>query len=112
MDFLSPDGIDSSICLTISELLGLSPREFQLTQAIFDGMGESEMAQALRISPNTVSCYLGRIYRKVGVSGRVQLVVRIIEKFAELHVRSRCADTPQQCPLNNGSSAKSIQRSN
>jgi DNA-binding NarL/FixJ family response regulator len=63
----------------LRELLGLSPREAEITQALIDDSKEIAIAHDLGISHHTVHAHVRRIYRKLGVSSRTQLLVRVFE---------------------------------
>ena len=63
---------------TIAESLQLSHREFQIARALFDDEKELCIARKLGISKHTVNTYLQRLYQKLHVSSRVQLVVRLV----------------------------------
>ena len=64
---------------TIANRLSLSERELQIVQAIFDDQHENQIAQELAISSHTVHTHLERLYHKLDVSSRVELVVRIVK---------------------------------
>lgn len=68
----------------IRKHLRMSEREFEIAQALFDDMNESEIADTLGISPHTVHTHLERLYRKTGVSSRVQLVVFVLHEYMDL----------------------------
>lgn len=68
----------------IAQSLKLSDREFQIVQCVFDDRKELAIATDLDISPHTVHTYLERLYRKLGVSSRVELVVRVFEEHLSL----------------------------
>ena len=53
----------------------LTPRQRQLVQLVAEGMGNREVAQNMNITENTVKKSLLRIFDKVGVSNRVELVL-------------------------------------
>lgn len=53
----------------------LSPREEQVVNLVVEGIGNREVAQQLGIKENTVKKSLLRIYDKLGVSNRVELVL-------------------------------------
>ena len=52
----------------------LSARERQVIQHVAGGMSNREIAQALQLSPHTVKNYLFRIFDKLGVSSRTELL--------------------------------------
>ena len=67
---------------SIVRSLGLSDREAQVTSLILgDGSCESAMAASLSISPHTVHTHLERIYRKLKVTNRSQVVSRIFQLY-------------------------------
>lgn len=63
--------------------LDLSKRQFQIAQAIFDGAKEITIAESLGISTHTVHTHIERLYHKLGVGNRCELIIRIFaEHFA------------------------------
>lgn len=69
---------------SIAQLLRLSPRELQILQCIFEGQSEGAIAPQLDISAYTVHAYVGRIYRKLGVHSRCELIIRIFAAYVSL----------------------------
>jgi DNA-binding NarL/FixJ family response regulator len=65
----------------IANSLRISDRELQIIQEIFDDRKESAIADELTISVHTVHTHLERLYRKLGVSTRVGLVVCILSEY-------------------------------
>jgi DNA-binding CsgD family transcriptional regulator len=53
----------------------LSKREQDVTRCLAAGLTNREIAQELKISQNTVKNYLFRIFNKLGVSSRVEVVI-------------------------------------
>jgi two-component system nitrate/nitrite response regulator NarL len=66
--------------LTRSSGTNLTEREQQVTQLVAEGMKNREIAQALHVTEHTVSNYLHRIFEKVGVSSRVQLILYALSR--------------------------------
>ena len=64
--------------------LNLSARETQIVRGIFDDRTESTIASRLGISAHTVHTYTERLYQKVWVTNRVQLVLRVTNEFLAL----------------------------
>jgi DNA-binding NarL/FixJ family response regulator len=65
----------------IANSLRISDRELEIVQGIFDDRKEYAIAQELKISVHTVHTYLERLYRKLGVSSRVTLVLYILSEY-------------------------------
>lgn len=61
--------------------LGLSKREKEITQRVFDNLGETAIARDLGLAPSTVHTYLRRLYRKLGVRSRGELLVLVFSAF-------------------------------
>ena len=53
----------------------LTPREEQVVALVADGLSNREIAQELGLSEHTVKKYLFRIFDKLGISSRVELVL-------------------------------------
>ena len=81
--------VDSRTWKDISSALRLSPRELEITQGIFDDRKELAIARQLGISAHTVHSHIERLYRKLDVSSRVQLVVRVLAELQQLNGHTR-----------------------
>ena len=57
--------------------LRLSPRELQIARGLLGGMGEAEIGESRGISEHTVHSHLLRLFRKIGVHSRADLLLRI-----------------------------------
>src|SRR4051812_48619288 len=68
----------------LATVLGLSPRECGIVRAVFDGDTEKRIAERIGLSPHTVHTYLWRIYRKLQVQSREELLVRVFAEFRSL----------------------------
>lgn len=58
---------------SLQRLLGLTPAECLLVQALYAGQGMSQAAVALRISRETAKSQLASVFRKCGVRSQAQL---------------------------------------
>ncbi len=58
-----------------------TPREKQVLQLLVDGHSDREIASALTVSPRTVQNTVSRLLLKTGVSNRVALTVRVLERM-------------------------------
>lgn len=65
----------------------LTPREEQAVSLVAEGMNNRQIAQELKVKENTVKKSLLRIYDKLGVSNRVELVL-----YALSHSQERSPD--------------------
>jgi len=66
---------------TLAEKLQLSERQLQIIQRMFDDSSEARIALDLGISEHTVHTHIERLYRKLGVSSRCELLVRVFGEF-------------------------------
>jgi DNA-binding NarL/FixJ family response regulator len=60
----------------------LTPREEQVVALVADGLSNRHVARELGLSENTIKKYLFRIFDKVGVSSRVELVLYAVTRGA------------------------------
>lgn len=72
---------------SLAAVLGLSVRESGVVRAVFDGASEKRIAERFGLSPHTVHTYLWRIYRKLHVQSREELLVRVFAEFRSLPKR-------------------------
>ncbi len=68
----------------IARRLNLSPRELEIVAHVLADEKESTIALGLAISSHTVHTFLKRLYLKLGVTSRVELVMRVFAEFASL----------------------------
>lgn len=54
----------------------LTPRERQVLALLSEGLTIGQIATRLAISPRTVETHVAKLYRKLGVGGRVQAIAR------------------------------------
>ncbi len=65
----------------------LTPREEQVVALVADGLTNREVAAELGLSEHTIKEYLLRIFDKLGISTRVELVL-----YAVCHGENRAAE--------------------
>ena len=71
----------------IRTALRLPSRELQIIQHICDDEADEAVARALGISASTVRTHLQRLYRRLGVHGRIGLLLRVFEEHLALEAR-------------------------
>jgi DNA-binding NarL/FixJ family response regulator len=59
------------------EVHGASAREREVATLLARGLGTTEIAQALVVSPHTVSDHVKSLFEKLGVASRQELVARV-----------------------------------
>jgi len=73
--FLEEGGEKSAEASRRSDYLGLlTSREAEIARTAAQGLQDKEIAAALGLSTRTVSNTLRRIYRKIGVDNRLELI--------------------------------------
>lgn len=65
----------------ISTRLRLSTREAQIARLLLDERDEADIAATLSISPRTVHGHLERLYRKLHIHSRSQLLLRLFKAY-------------------------------
>ncbi|MGH9773815.1 MAG: response regulator transcription factor [Candidatus Acidiferrales bacterium] len=61
----------------------LTRRENQVVRLVADGLSNRGVASKLGLSEHTVSNYLFRIYEKLGISSRVELILYVLNQDRE-----------------------------
>ncbi|WP_372682550.1 response regulator transcription factor [Desulfosarcina sp.] len=72
------------IGLKLTELNLFSPREIQIITLVSQGMKNKEIAQHLFISSETVKKHLNNVYRRMGVTSRLELIAKIYEQIVNI----------------------------
>jgi DNA-binding CsgD family transcriptional regulator len=65
----------------LGDSLRLSERELQIVQGIFEDKKQESIAFSLGISPHSVNTYIQRIYGKLRIGSRPQLIVRVMSEY-------------------------------
>lgn len=81
---------------SISESLRPSTRQSQITRRILKGQKEAQIAEALGISTHTLHKYLMRLYRKLDVGDRCELVLRVFAAYVSAKNRETCGPPTQR----------------
>ncbi len=80
----------------IARTLRLTKRELQIVQGVFDNLPKTGIARRLQISDHTVHTHLNRLFKKIAVTTRTELVLRIMEQMITL-TRSESGTLPPIC---------------
>ena len=73
---------DEEWCVLVNRL-GLSPREAEIVRLIFDDLSKDAIARQLSLSSHTIQTYLRRLYRKLDVRSRGELLILVFFEFLE-----------------------------
>ena len=71
----------TNICLG----LNLSNRQVQIVTLLLEGHKTFSVAAVLSISPDTVRAHLRRLYLKLEISDRLELMTRCVREFRRLY---------------------------
>lgn len=80
------EALQSAMPLRCSDTMGrplLSKREEEVVPLVAEGMTNKEISQKLRLSEHTVKNHLFRIYDKLGISSRVELILYAVTQRSE-----------------------------
>jgi DNA-binding NarL/FixJ family response regulator len=65
----------------LAKIAALSKREEEIARLVASGLSNGEVAQRLSLSRHTVKNYLFRVYEKLGISTRIELVLYILSHY-------------------------------
>jgi DNA-binding CsgD family transcriptional regulator len=86
------DRIPEDVWVWLMHRLALSPRETQILKGVCNGADQADLAAELLISPHTIHTLTSRLYAKLGVRTRAQLIAYAFMTYvadrADLHVMS------------------------
>lgn len=75
---IQPDTVRYVLTCAPSAHPNLSPREHEIVRLVARGFPNKTIARALNISPCTVATHLRRIFTRLGVNSRAEMVARIL----------------------------------
>lgn len=78
----------------VQEELGLSPQQAQIVRYLLQAKGDKQIAREMGISMATVRTYMSRLFQKLDVNDRVELVLQV---FACLRVAGRDDELQMHC---------------
>ncbi len=65
----------------LAKVLGFSARQGQVARCLTLGMSDRQIATELELSEHTVRTHLSRIYQKLNVQDRMELVLLVFRQF-------------------------------
>ncbi len=72
-----PLPLDDQTWEAVAETLDLSPQQERIVALLLRGMRDKQVACELGLSVPTVRTYLGRIFLRLGVQDRIELILRV-----------------------------------
>ena len=86
--------ISSEAWVCVCRHLQLSKREAQIARGVMEDLKECAIASRLEISTHTVHTHMERLYQKLGVNSRVQLVIVLMRCFLAQTQHPDCSLPP------------------
>lgn len=74
---------DRQLWLAIAAELALSPQQQRIVELLLLGYQDKQIAEELKLSVPTVRTYLKRIFDRVGVADRVELLLHVFAMAQE-----------------------------
>ena len=87
---LRPSPFHPSEWQRVSEKLGFSTQQGRIVELILRGASDKEIAAVLGLSRHTVRTYLSRIFARLGVSDRLELVIHVFVAVLHEGEHRRC----------------------
>lgn len=87
-------GFGDAAWMQLARSLRLSKREVEISRGVFENLKEQALAAELNISEHTIHTHLNRLFRKLHVQTRAQMVLRIMQEFFAL---TRGGSLPSIC---------------
>jgi len=91
--------LPDEVWLRLGDSLRLSDRELQIVQGIFEDQKQESIAFSLGISPHSVNTYIQRIYTKLRIGSRPQLIVRVMSEYLASVANQALPDFPEERAL-------------
>jgi DNA-binding CsgD family transcriptional regulator len=82
--------------IEVARSLRLSARELDITRGVFDNLKEDAIAGKLGVSEHTIHTHVHRLFSKLRVTTRTQMVVRLMQELLMLTL-SEAGSLPPIC---------------
>lgn len=79
--------LDADIWAEVATVLELSPQQTRIVELLLRGRRDKQIARELQLTVPTVRTYLGRIFARLGVQDRIELILRV---FTAAHSLGWC----------------------
>jgi len=86
----------------LSDDLGFSPRQVQIVRCLFDGLSDKQVAAETRVSVPTVRTHLTRLFTRLNVQDRNELILYVFRRFRRRCIKSECPRCRRQSALAGG----------
>jgi DNA-binding NarL/FixJ family response regulator len=63
---------------SVRQKLGLSTQQAEMVRGLLQAKGDKEIAQSMGISVPTVRTYMSRVFHKLGVEDRIEVVLHVV----------------------------------
>jgi DNA-binding NarL/FixJ family response regulator len=87
---LRPLPMDPCVWTGVKAALELSPQQARIVELLLRGMRDKQIAVAMELRVPTIRTYLNRIFKRLGVQDRLELVVRVFVTAQELRGAGHC----------------------
>jgi DNA-binding CsgD family transcriptional regulator len=67
----------------LADATDMSPRQREIARCILSGMGDKQIAEKIGIKVPTVRTHMGRLFDKLSVGDRVELVLHFVHRFRD-----------------------------
>lgn len=74
----------------IAEELSLSPRESQIIREILSGHSDKQIAKNLEMAMPTLRTHLQRLFSKLEIGGKQELILRVFSAFRKISYEKEC----------------------
>ena len=81
----------------IAKTLRITKRELQIIQGVFDNLTQAAIANRLKMTEHTAHTHLNRLFVKLTVTTRTELVLRVMEQLIALTL-AETGVLPPICP--------------
>lgn len=82
--------IEASTWAGVVKSLRLSPQQVRIVECLLRGMRDKDIAATLELREPTIRTYLKRIFQRVRVRDRIELVIRVFTVAQDIRAKTVC----------------------